>query len=166
MSTSTDAYLYFGFDFLDEEDEATEFSTRDFFRDGNWDDEYAKRCGIVDGSNLFNSDGEYAVEVGEERDRRSKVYDAYRDDVNKLTKALPCELDIHCHSDCAVNFICLKDRFIKASRGYPEDIESSFIKKQMAVPPNKSEIDAMKEFCKVMEIPWQEPGWRLASYWG
>lgn len=71
-------------------------------------------------------------------------------------------IDYHCHSDFRVWFIAYKPFYFTALRGYPTDIDL-----QQLAAQDMTAIDAfLKKFCEEHEIPWQQPKWRLASYWG
>ena len=154
MGVSTNALLIFGFDFHDSD------SDGDYrFGEEGWEEFYAAKKGVVDDSELFNKEGNYAVPEGAERNRREKLHDIYYDKKQKLAKKAGVEIDCHCSTDYPIYFVSL--RSYSASRGFPTKIDISKID-----DVTQDEIAKLKEFCEIMEIKWKKPHWYLASYWG
>ena len=124
MGVSTNALIYYGFDFFNaEDDEPTEHMEK-FLGEGEFNDE----------------DGEY--------------YD--------LTKDNPdIEIDYHCSNDYRIWFIAFKPSVTTVYRGYPKEIDASQFYQDLTSADEK-----IKEFCEKHQIPWHQPKWYLASYWG
>lgn len=123
MGQSTDAYLYFGFDFYDAE------------------------------SGLGS-----APEWGDDRDWASWAYaEKLPQETKDKLKELNIEIDCHCSGDYPVYFICTKESFTRAWRGYP---------KEAKMDAGENAIGRIGHACELLGIEFQEPKWWLASYWG
>ena len=120
MGQSTNAYLYYGFDFLGEDIE---------YEDESIEDELMYRI----------NDGEF--------------YD--------LTRGLDIDVDNHCSTSCPTWFICIESTKIIAHRGYPKDVD---VKSLFEIETSIHD-DLLKDFCEKHRIPYQQPGWHLASFW-
>ena len=156
MSTSTDAYLYFGFDFFD-----TEGTGRGPFddHDGEWEFAYATAVGIHDDSGYIVN-GNYAHPRGAERDAAQKRYFAYRDRVRAAARESGCSIGAHCMGEAPIYYVYVTPHHHSAWRGKSVEVDPA----RLVVTPE--EIQKLRSFCEVMGIEWQEPQWRLASYWG
>lgn len=158
MGVSTNAYLYFGFDFFNpEDDEDGRPDWSDFPRAdgededehldvGEWEDVWAARvAGVMPPTVPYNKVND-------------KPYHEYWDRKRKVLELCPCEIGNHCSSEYPVWFVALKKASFSASRGDSKEIDLPEI--------TESDLQALRDFCKAMDITWQEPKWRLASYWG
>jgi hypothetical protein len=161
MGISTDALLYFGFDFYNEESGYGEIPWLNENEDNvhDWDSVYAEACGIIDESNLFNEAGEYAVPEGPERDRRDKIHDIYTEKKSKLIESIGVEIGTHCSHEYPIWFVFLK-KHSYTDRGFPQAIDP----KKLSV--TEKEIESLKDFCLKVGIKFKKPHWHLASYWG
>jgi len=162
MGISTNAYLYFGFDFLDksygydEDNEGQVFTEEDL---GHWEEMYAAHFGIKDDSNLYTEDGrDYAVPEGPERERRNKLGRDYREKMRQVVTASGCNIGSHCSGECPIYFVYT--RKFRSYRGDSKVINASDLQ------VTEADVQKLKEFCEILGIKWKEPAWRLASYWG
>lgn len=164
MGTSTDAHLYFGFDIYSEDDSCDDQDFYDNFVsriEEDWAEIWADKLGLKDESGFFK-DNEYAFEAGTpEYIEADKKWHDFRDKVRKIKDESIIDIDIHCYIDCPTYFVCLKRSHSYASRGYPSEVDPSLL-----TSITDEEIQEMKEFCEFLGIPWQEPKWYIASYWG
>lgn len=156
MGTSTNAYLYYGFDFYDpDEHEENEV----VHGEESWDDLYMTKIGKGNDSRLYEDELYKRPANDPERMAEEKKRDAYwerkKEEIQKLGGIM---IDSHCHHEHSVYFVCAE--FVSASRGNPVEVPDPL------PTPDKDKIERMREFCKIMGIEWQEPSWRLASYWG
>ena len=95
-----------------------------------------------------------------EYEGNEKIFSEYWDKQRKLIKELGCEVGIHCSSEYACIFVSLTNKTLTASRGYPEEVTKDFME------ITEEDIEKLKRFCELLEMPWSEPKWHLASYWG
>lgn len=137
MSTSTDGILFFGFTFF-EEDSGEDFPECLTEADG-WEAYFAAQHGCV---------------------REEEKEDSYKDYYERkkaLETAEPCTIRMHGGEGCFAHFVAIKKSLVSASRGYPVNVtcltEEPEWRKQL------------EDFCKLMNIPFQEPKWFLASLW-
>jgi len=128
MGVSTDAYLFYGFVFYDSEESIGEPPPWERHED-------------------------------ESSDPRWTDWERYCDaaTVARL-KDLKIEINYHCHWDYPGYFICTKESFVFASRGYPQVIES------LDVPEDAD--TRLQLACELLGIKFQKPKWIMASYWG
>jgi hypothetical protein len=119
MGTSTNAILYFGFDF----------------------------CDVDEGD---------ALPWGEDEDEYEAVSKKFGSDRSNCA----CIIDRHCYIDSPIFFVALKRNVFTAYRGMPSTVDIGELK------VSEEEIQQLRSFCETMGIAWQEPKWRLASYWG
>lgn len=162
MGVSTDAYLYFGFDFHDNEGDV-QCEWMDEYGD-DWEEFYIDKLGLKDDSGFWTEEGNYAFEKGTPEykaadKKRDKWHDKKMAVINKLTKDGTIGIYHHCHHDYPVWFVHV--HYHSASRGYPMEINPST---NMKI--DKKDIKLLKQFCEELEIEYQEPKWFLASYWG
>lgn len=160
MGTTTNAYLFYGFDFYDTDagDEPPVWWKKDDSL--NWEEHYAALKGIKNDSGLFTPEEEYTHTDGTpERAEDERKYDEYQKKKAEALKYVKEKFGIgtHCHGECPVYFVHLK--IYSASRGYPQVIDP------MALLVTEKQVEELKEFCDFIGIPWKEPGWLLASYW-
>ena len=73
-------------------------------------------------------------------------------------KDLKIMIGYHCHSDYPIYFICPKETWVFASRGYPVGIKS------LNVPVGAH--TRLRQACELLGIEFQQPKWIMASYWG
>lgn len=159
MGSSADAHVFFGFTFHDEDDPKRDFEA---FDPSDWQEVYAAKKGVVNDSGMFNSEGGYALKDGtpEFKAARAKL-DAFYEAKHVLLKALPFRIDHYGYSDGGGKY------YVHLSRAHQSAID--WDAKELEVPFTRIkeyEKADMKAFCELMEIPWQEPKWYLAPYYG
>jgi hypothetical protein len=158
MGVSTDAYLFFGFEFFDsEQDDEKKLG----FDPGQWEEAYAERCGIKDESGFFTKDGELAHKKGSADYKRAEgLHEDYYQARTRCLANIGVTIDTHGSGDAPIYFVAHEKHFERAHRGHSIVIPSGRFQAQ------DHEIKQLFDFCKRMGIPWQEPRWILASYWG
>jgi len=119
MGTSTNAYLYYGFDFMDQESGIDPFYDREEFES--------------------YEDMPYEIIHRLEKETTAKV-----------------EIDSHCSDEYPIFFVYTSMRM--AWRGESAEIDD------LTIHPSWDE--EIRKFCEQWGIPFQQPKWRLASYWG
>jgi len=145
MGVSTDAILWFGFEYGEEppwfdtdpddyEDEEPEDS----------DDWMARVLGIV------GPVADYSEETAEE-------YQAHWKAKREAIAAAGVEVIHHCHHECVMYGLGVLK--VSASRGYPENVSKH-------IAQDTAEAEAkLRAFCERAGVEWAEPGWHLASDW-
>lgn len=136
MSTSTDAILAFGFDIGEDAPWG--------WKDEEWDEYYVDKKGVFDPE---PDSQEVTVKFREYCTRRGALLDA-----------CPVAIITHCSYECPQYIVSMKSTVIRASRGFPEEIEKLQKPEDWEAP--------MREFCSVMGITYEEPKWLLFSLWG
>jgi hypothetical protein len=144
MGTSTDALIYWGFDFHDKDGGEPWHDDREMLED--WEDIYAIRKGIARPAMSFEDDKD--------------AYRAFWKARKVVVERSGCSIDMHQHIDVSVYFVCIKASHLRAWRGHPIQLRPDFF----TVDPLWE--DRLRTFCELMNIEWQEPKWWLASYWG
>lgn len=155
MGCDAQAKLFLGFDLADE---GGDFDT------DNWDDTYCKSKGVVDDSGLFNEQGHYAMPVGPEREAAEKIWRGYLDRKRPLIKACPFDVGYIGSDGCTIPILYFKDRYQHVGWGESEEVDMS--KLIPLKPPTEQDIAALKEFCEIVGLVYQEPKWRLGAYYG
>lgn len=69
-------------------------------------------------------------------------------------------VDYHCHSEFPMHYVYHKAFHLVAHRGYEEVVDLGRMTGMVAMQAQ------LKAFCEEHGIPWQQPRWTLASYWG
>jgi hypothetical protein len=137
MSVSTNAMLFYGFTFAENDEEPPWYT--DEYED-EWEKYYVTQKGV-----LYPSG-----------DASLGVINDYWAMWNKIIAECPCSIGIHGHSDYQHLFVYAKDHYYKARRGYPQMVPS--------LKADTKSLDQLYQFCKLMGIKWQEPYWYLVSY--
>ena len=57
-------------------------------------------------------------------------------------------------------FAAVKGKVLFSSSGEPQVAKADFLS------VSDAEIARFREFCLLMDVPWQEPNWHLASWMG
>lgn len=78
----------------------------------------------------------------------------------EFEKTLACDVDYHCSAQSEIPYVYIKGFHYENSRGEVVDIPAPL------PMPSQEKIQLLKEFCADLNIEWQEPGWKLVSYWG
>ncbi len=150
MGQSTDAYLFYGFEFHDAEsgDDGMWYDDADTVLGGenDWEHEYAIRKGAP----------KPAVPYEQDKEAHQNFGTASR----KATEASGCTIDSHCSGDYPVYFVCIRESYLSAWRGNPTEVPEGH-----TIPPVEW-ADLLHDFCVTMGIEWRDPKWLLASYWG
>ncbi len=149
MGVSTDAIPAFGFDLGDEEDSslASRFGEPEKGDDEesfDFDEWIARKAGAI-------------YPVGHSGIKSPK-YEEYWAKRNAAIAACPVEVITHCSYDYPMYFLAIRGSESRARRGYPQRVADS--------DPSPEMIIAMRSFCDVHGIAWQEPAWHIFSMWG
>ena len=93
--------------------------------------------------------------------KAEQLYDYYRDQKNliigELTNNGNINIQYHCHHEYPAYYVHINH--LSASRGYPQKVTPEFMDIDL------KDIKKLIEFCKKLDIPYQEPQWFLASIW-
>lgn len=143
MRTSTDAILFYGFEYHNSEDRLYLPEFEELY-EHDIEKMYAAKMGIVEPK------CDYTKEL-------DHLYSAYWERKRELFKATGLVYGHHCHSEYPAYYIAIKQT--SASRGYPQIVLPDLINKEV-------DETKLKEFCEVVGIPYQQPKWTLCSYWG
>lgn len=157
MGVSTDAYLFFGFEFHDEEGENPCENQRVLAaleEDGDLDNLYMEE---VEGK-FYPGTGDDNFDYEDPKNRKS--IDDFYGLKTKLMKEAGVEVSYHCHGDFPIWFLTIHQ--ITACRGDSTQIDLDELKSHIT----EEKINKLKKFCEILEIEYQEPKWILASYWG
>lgn len=73
-------------------------------------------------------------------------------------KAFPMDMITYCSNEYPMYFIAVSGTKQTTRRGDVDEVEFTSV--------SADEIQALREFCDKTGIEWQEPRWRLMSYWG
>lgn len=87
-----------------------------------------------------------------------EAYSAFWARKHELVKDSACCIDTHCHHECSMPFVAITALYRCAHRGHPK-----------VIAPLKIEADwdeKLRAFCELMDLPFRQPQWWLASYWG
>jgi hypothetical protein len=158
MSTSTDAILFYGYAF-DDEDQVPWPCERD--EDGeeeeeDWEDRWARVNGLLAPAEPYG-DEPRAVETP-----ARLLHQAYWAARRELATAAGVDVDIHGYVDCPMYLVAIPSTKRTAHRGDPVAVDA------LVVPEGADE--QLHTFMAKMGIekpPGQErPRWWLVSYWG
>lgn len=139
MSVSSDALLFYGFSAEDVGDWGE-------IDNDDWEALYAEKKGVS--PQVYDGKNQISEEALREYWRKTR----------KLLLDEPCEIGYHCMDGSAISYVCIKSTLTTASRGTPREV------KTLEIDP--AWRDQLKKFCDLMEIPWQESKWYLASWMG
>jgi hypothetical protein len=151
MGQSTDAYVFYGYCWDDEDS------------DINTDmDEIAKAIlaerGIVDPWEARPESIDYRAYM----DANEAEFDAYRAAMDAILAELGVDWDSHCHHECSMPLLYVQGTKITAHRGSPKPLALLEID-----PTWQGKLDSFLE-SQGVEPPEGEnqPGWWVASWWG
>lgn len=82
--------------------------------------------------------------------------------VNTLLKEFGCRVVLHCSGDYPMVGLALEEHYHAAHRGHPEPLDYSKIQ-QANTAVN---VERLRKACEMLDWPWEEPQWWLASDWG
>lgn len=156
MSTSTNAVLFYGYAFDDEDQVPWPANLDDGDEEEDWEDRWARLNGLLEPTEPYGDEPR-----GIETPARRK-YSEYWAAKRELAKAAGVEIDTHCHSDCPMYLVAIPSTKRTARRGDPLALDA------LVVPEGADE--QLHTFMAKMGIekpPGQErPRWWLVSYWG
>ncbi len=140
MGVSTDGILFFGIDLGDDEPR----------EDGeDWQQFVAAKLGVKPPSIPYNDEDREVV----------AIWEAYWAKRAETIEGLGCTVGDHCCIEDPSYYVALSDRSVWAHRDYPEVTDQDLL----TVPPD--DVEKLKHFCGLLEIPWTKPQWHLASWW-
>ena len=85
----------------------------------------------------------------------------YPDLIEEVYSADLCvQFESHCSAGNVMWFLAAKEAGVVALRGYPEEIQPDNLR-----PPEGAD-ETLKAVCEKYGLPWSEPKWWLASWWG
>jgi hypothetical protein len=179
MSVSTDGILTFGVDLGEEPEDLPWQAQTDLYDDDDedeedigfeewlyitmgvssatlWNEYYEWARGWKTGDYAHDNEGVKAYEKlhPEWRVKLDKSYE----EQHKVEKECPIELITHCSGEYPMYIVALRGHTTKAWRGSPEVIESLNVDERL--------LSEAKIFCNKYGIPFDDPKWLLASYWG
>ena len=152
MGQSTNAILFWGYTWVDEEtskpweigNESEDGETDD--EDDDWEARYAATQGLREPVNA---------------DYTHPKWRDYWNEKRRLSAESGCLIDTHCSGDCPMPYVAIRTSHAVALRGDPNDLADD----HMTVKPEwREQID---NFCRVMGIPIPQtaPRWYLVSDW-
>jgi len=136
MGVSTNGMLFFGIPYGEEE-----ISRNSLLKDAGLD-----RSENSD----YNFDTLYALKMGVD-------YKSY-EQVSEINKKSFCDVGEYCSCDCPMYYVYIKVSHYKVYRGDVVEIPNGLT----ADPAWKYKI---KAYCDLMELPYREPSWFIASLW-
>lgn len=162
MSVSTDAILFYGYCWNEEDLELVE---------GEWEEVILKKRGEVNPWDSMPKDLEEYLPGETYAGKRArgdawigkyrKEIDEWHEKKEKVRKEFGVDRCFHCSGGCSMPYIAVKEVGVTANRGYPEAIDPSMFAIQ---PEWKDKLDRfMKELG--IEKPQPEPQWWLVSWW-
>lgn len=158
MSTSTDAILFFGYQW---EYGVPPFCSEDgdeIIDPNDWETYWAAAHGINPPKEEYPSDRtDQSPAAGTIR----AVYAEYWDKKRALAEVAKCRIDTHCCCEEPMPYLAIKESRIVASRGFPEEVTPGRI-----IAP-KEWHDQLRQFAEKINLKLEgEPKWWLVSYWG
>lgn len=151
MSVSTDAILFWGIPYGDEEIDrsifAAKFNLVGDHDDYEWETIYASAVGIREPDEPW-SDEPYA---------RQKFIEFW-EQKRWQYRASQCEVGTYSSYQYPMYFACVSASIIIARRGSHSEVES------ISVHPEWR--GKLRNFCDILGLPWREPKWTMVSLWG
>ena len=161
MGTSTDAYLFYGISFVDEELEVNgEFLSP-------WDADEALQDKLTEHFGFSESEPKLPDDYWGNKNRDEALYKSWRplhDEWQKQRdEATPnVEIKTHCSDAVTLPLLTTGETFHSASRGYPREINLQ----ELVKFDTKEMDDRIKQACEIMGWEYTQPSWQIASYWG
>lgn len=160
MSVSTDAVLFYGYCWEDDDGILEKLETE-------WQEQVAVRRGHVSPWDSYPATDHLPY------DQQRKIGNKWCDDnraaidewvavKNRIEKEFGCEVGRHCSDQYAVPYVFVEGSVTTANRGCPQRIDS-----WPSVGADWNE--KLERFCNELEIKppeGQKPGWWLVSFWG
>jgi len=173
MGVSTDAILFYGYCW-DEEDarnpwEVGRDDATDDDDDDDWEARYARAKGCLPPSAPYpertvtptRQNGWDSTPNDYSKAEKAIIdqHRAYWDAKQKIADASPCLVDRHCSASCPMAYVAVKASVTTSNRGFPHEITS------LAVDPAWS--SQLAEFCEVLGIKTKgmKAAWWLVSDW-
>jgi hypothetical protein len=157
MSVSSDAVLFYGYCWEDEE--------QLFSDDEEWTDRIYRNRGFVDPFDSYHepeslSYSERSAHYSAWADENRSAMDARYSHLKDIRTEFPCEIGYHGSGEWSVPYIYIVESQTLAYRGGPQVIESLVSQHLWNVKLDEF-MDALS-----IEPPQAVPQWWLASYWG
>lgn len=168
MGVSTDAILFYGYVWKEEQDLLERVKGRK--EDDEWPDILLRRRGIRNPWDGYPNAEIRAIRNYEEQRWRGDAWmtehraelDAWDAQKQAVEKEFGVDIGTHCSGECSMPFVHIVEAGTSARRGYPEKLE-----------PDALHIDPawdakLDRFLKELGLrkPQKNPGWYLVSYWG
>lgn len=160
MGQSTNAYLFYGFH-LSEDGKPDEGEWFNFTNTALKAEEEGEE---LEEPNEDDCDWEhvYARKMGEKPppepyEGNEEAHSAFWRRKDELRKAATCTIDTHCSAECGMPFVAIVASFYGACRGDPTTVES--------IEVGKTWDAKLRAFCELMDLPYRQPQWWLASDW-
>lgn len=173
MGQSTNAVLFYGYCWDEEtsepwnigkDDEEEKDSTDD---DEDWETRYANLKGLKEPAEayperhatpFFSTPRNWTPEEQVIVDKYSAYWDAKTD----LAESSGCEVDLHCHGDAPMPYVCIKKSQITTYRGDMTVITQDTLKVE------HDWDQQLVAFCDLMgiDVKDKKPAWYMVSYWG
>lgn len=173
MGQSTDAILFYGYVWDDEDAEPW-----DDYRNDEWYEAVAKRRGITSPWDFYRDSGAEAQHGALPYQQQEPAYESWKNkvgfeamltewnDVKDSIKAEHPTIDVssHCSCDYPMPYICISETERTARRGFPEALD---LTKMPPAGQHKWDVE-LNNFVKALDIDIldaQGPGWFLVSNW-
>jgi len=140
MSISTDANLYYGIQLGTGEDITFPWKKEDL----DWKEYYAMQMGLP------------PIEAPYTDETRNE-YRQYWEKKNKLVETSKCSIGTHCSCDYPMYYVTINKSELRAPRGYPVVVGNIKIEEDWD--------NALKQFCELMGLEYEQPQWWLSSMW-
>lgn len=163
MGQSANAILFYGFCWNEESDKVWTLGKEDGEdEDDSWEERFMRLKGLPppeepfpQGRTIPGSYSERSYTL-EEQVIKEK-YQLYWEQKSDLVKTSHCLVDSHCHYECPMPYVAIKDSVLKASSGDPEKVTS--------LATNIVWDIYLREFCSLMgiDVTDMQVGWWLVS---
>lgn len=165
MGTSTDAILFYGY-VWDDEDRPNPWPDADGDGDEpeDWEARLARLSGLTEPTVAFTGrrfgPGGVELPLSPEEQAADDAWGAYFTAQSALVAATGCTVRHHCSGDYPMPYVAIAWSVTMAWRGFPVEITG------LAVKPEWREM--LDAFCRTMGIDTagKKLGWWLVSYWG
>lgn len=151
MGCDPDAFLFFGFNVHSDDDYDKEKPA--CLEDE--DDFYAGKMGVKPGPEAFFGDKKDRPSEGTpEYAEMRRQWDAYYEEKNKVVEGAGGKINFWGSDENQTHYAYIQQ--------FNTDWEQSVEIKELPVISTE-QIEKFKQYCEIMEIPWQEPKWHLAA---
>lgn len=145
MSQCTDGILFYGIAYGDRDD----ISKVAADCEGDFEKLYAHRMGITEPTEAYSKNDQSI----------RKKYSDYWAETSKIIAESSCEVSMYCSIDSPMYYVCIKEAHYVVNRGDEVEIPDGLAAK---IEWNQK----LKDYCQLLDLPYQEPRWLLVSYWG